>query len=1174
MSGLIRKSTGDLKAAAGRDPSKPRPSSTTPGPPTSSAPPPSSIPRPAPFNRQTSTPTHPTSYRNEVNTNANNQNNTETTGVGLSVGLGLGGFSGAPKPSPPGPANGRGSAALRRSTSAQSKLSGRPNSSVTATGSPARIPVLSNRNRRLKKREGSQDGISNSSASSSEMESDTSAAKDFFGGNKESHPVRARELYVTIFNKYDPANTGSVAVRDVVAILRELEQAFGGTEYSILSADGESAVGAAVEKDPTFTLTQTEFEDMILKMLGFGLIDRLIELQSTSTSQEPPVDRQQSTPGIDTSASGNSTFEGLGGGLLRSPRFSPRRSPSNPTGQEDSLFNALHSSPRPYAEGDGSVGDDSTGLIGGPPLDSSTPIRARKPVNLSGSEPALGEPSLKQRGSANTEEGIGEDGRPLAVNPMWLEMSLEPASLSGLTVENLRDLLQEFRQFWEDFETRRRRLEEVDRKLNRANQRYTELVAYWEQRYDTIENKNQALQKEKERLAEEAKKFESQYTKGTIMIRTMEDEIAKSETRIEELEHSRKQEVRRREEVQLLLQREVNASNADRASLTDTERMNEKLLSEAKIYIRDVEELKTELKAKEVELSTKERDIADRDMRIENLEKEVNKVTRDCRALESQSRAADRAPKGSIRVTSRRLGDEIGNFEPEEPQGLYDSLEDVFKDYPHFRPTNPHLPQSMADKDTGMSPGREVYRSNADMFAFLDLPSPSDLGTNGIGEQDTRGVLPLTPRLDVHTHHLTTIFQDVVHAASHPVGQGVKSLLRDRGAAPEKTEPRTYDAITGPVGQRNSEARGGPSDETEGQGSTRYSDGAIGGAGGSDDPDSPSDGDDDGGRGGRGGRGHRGGGRRGRRPHDPRAEGGRGVWVGQFRFTGTDGEYVESIRTTLETRAYLKDLADKPRLTLADVEFLTNFISEQSSPPDQVILQEIWGLASKAERAARRTLREEAWPARGEKATFGLVSVNNPFGIFAWPWRQLWDIAFSLDDADYQLPGTNAYQDYINEQRARTARGGNNDDNVDPPATAQRQSSNDPGISAKLAAPMLPRRPHQTPVASILRTGPKPGAAWGILTFLGLGLVLTLAIYNSLIFLRMRSDQQSWEFANGSRSSAGPFWSVENSCWSNCLSGVWSGRSQSSTRWQQWERLWTLLEDWLATSDEGQILPS
>ncbi|PWW78952.1 hypothetical protein C7212DRAFT_290879 [Tuber magnatum] len=477
-----------------------------------------------------------------------------------------------------------------------------------------------------------------------------------------------------------------------------------------------------------------------------------------------------------------------------------------------------------------------------------------------------------------------------------------------------------------------------------------------------------------------------------------------------------------------------------------------------------------------------------------------------------------------------------------------------------------------------MYPGRGIHQSKADMPAFLDSPLLSDLGITGIRGQDTGGGSSLIPESDPHDRHLITILQGPAHAASLPVGQSAKSIIRRHDAASGKTEPSTSDATTKPAGQRNSQARGGQGDETENRGNTR---GNSGGGGGSDDRDSPSDGDGDGGRGAYGGRGRRGrrgrrgGGRRGEGPRDPQAEEGRGPWVGQFRFTAIDGEYVECIRTTLETRAYLRDLADRPRLTLADVEFLTNFVSEQSSPPDQVILQEIWGLASKAERAARRTLREEAWPARGEKAAFGLVSVNSPFGIFAWPWRQLWDIAFSLDDADYQLPGTNAYQDYINEQRARAEQGGNDDDNVDPPpATTQRQSSNDPGTRAKLTTPSLPHRPHQTPVASILRAGPKPGAAWGILTFLGLGLVLTLAIYNSLIFLRMRSDQQSWEFANGSRSKAGPFWSVENSCWSHCLSGVWGGPSQSHTRWQQWEWLWTLLEGWLATSDEGQILPS
>jgi len=483
--------------------------------------------------------------------------------------------------------------------------------------------------------------------------------------------------------------------------------------------------------------------------------------------------------------------------------------------------------------------------------------------------------------------------------------------------------------------------------------------------------------------------------------------------------------------------------------------------------------------------------------------------------------------------------------------------------------------------------------------AFLDLPPFSDHATSGMGGQGTGGgVSSPAPESRLHVRHLTAIRQGPVHALNLPVSQSVKTHLRRYDAGLGKTESRIHDAVTRPTGQGDSEARSHQDDETENRGNTRGSGSLIGGAGGIREPDSSPDVDDDGGRGGhaggggsdpddssdgddggRGGRGGRarrgrGGGGRGRKgPRDPQVEDGRVHWVGQTHFTTIDGQYIECIITTLETRAYLQDLADKPRLALADVEFLTNFISEQSSPPDQVILQEIWGLASKAERAARRTLRQEAWPARGEKASFGLVSVNSPFGIFAWPWRQLWDIAFSLDDADYQLPETNAYQDFINEQRVRTLQGGN-DDNPDPAATAQRQSGSGLEARAKWINSALPRRPHQTPVASILRAGPKPGAAWGILTFLGLGLVLTLAVYNSLIFLRMRSDQRSWEFANGSRSSAGPFWSVENSCWSNCLSGVWGGSSRSSSRWQQWEWLWTLLEGWMATSEEAQTLPS
>ncbi|RPB05062.1 hypothetical protein L873DRAFT_940432 [Choiromyces venosus 120613-1] len=1231
MSGLNRKSTGDLKAAAGQDPSKTRPSSTTPGPSTHSALPPSSIPRPA-TSRQTSTPTRLTSYRNEVGASSNNQNNTETTGVGLGVGLGLGGSSRPSRPSPPSLINGRNSPALRRTLSAQSKFQGRPHPFVTATGSPARIPVLSNRKKKLKKREGSQDGSSSSSTSSSEMESDTTATKDFFKEDQASHPFNAREFYATIFSKYDPQGTGSVAVRDVVAILRELEEGSGGAKFSILSEDGALAVQTAMENDPSLIVSQPDFEDMVQRLLGFELIDRMTEIQSSNTSQEEqPANHQQSPLNIDTSTSRDATFEGLGGGLLRSPGYSSKRSPSTYSPQEDSLFGALNNPPRPYAENGNSVGDDSTGCIGVPPVDSSTPIRNRKPVNSPGSGPALVEQGVRRRFSRSAEEGEEGKGGPFVVNPVWLEMSLEPAALGCLTAEDLKNLLHEFRHLWEVFESRRRRLEEVDGRLDQANQRYSDLTAYWEQECDTIENKNRVLQEENERLAEEAKKSELQDTKNAIMMRTMEDDIAKSETRIKELEHAQKQEVRRREEVQSQLLREVNTMRATRAKLTESERINEKLLSETQVIMRDLGQLQTEIGAKEEELSAKERDITYRDMRIENLEKEVNKIKGDYRALESQSRAANRVMKGSVRGPSTRLGEEIGNLEPEEPHGMasYDSLEDVFKDYPHFRPNNLQNVKDILPKLPQYESLEQVCKDFPEIKGLIPLPQPEGHGGAvlplpsglGIGGQMIKEDSSQAIETDLQGRHLTSISEGAAHAATLPETQDIKAIIDRSDAGPGKDEPLKYDARPENLRNINEGDHLTTQDMREGrQYFTGYGNTVSdGGRAGGDDSDNSSDGDDDddgprptrglrggsgraGRRSGRGGgdpdgddnsshdgRGNRGGGRRRRKARERERDG--VPWVGQFRFTGIDGEYTECIRTTLETRAYLRDLADKPRLTLSDVEFLNNFVTEQSSPPDQVILQEIWGLASKAERAVRRTLREKAWPARGEKAAFGFVNVNSPFGIFAWPWRQLWDIAFSLDDADYQLPGTNAYQDYINEQRMRTAQGGgaggegrgegggegggnaNDDTTADTSETAPRRSDSVPGVAAKRIIPEFPPRPHRTPVASILRAGPKPGAAWGILTFIGLGLILTLAIYNSLIFLRMRSDQQSWEFANGSRSSAGPFWSVENSCWSNCLSGVCGGSNLGSTKWRQWEWFWTQVEAWMASSEEP-ILPS
>lgn len=309
-------------------------------------------------------------------------------------------------------------------------------------------------------------------------------------------------------------------------------------------------------------------------------------------------------------------------------------------------------------------------------------------------------------------------------------------------------------------------------------------------------------------------------------------------------------------------------------------------------------------------------------------------------------------------------------------------------------------------------------------------------------------------------------------------------------------------------------------------------------------------------------------------------EPGDGAYIGSFRIPAPDGEYVERISTTLENRVRLQELAEQPRLTILEAHEVSRFVESQYHPPDRVILKTIWLLAGKVDKADRRAIRGSEWPDRGDLES--LVPFHNPMGIFAWPPKFLWHIFRSLDWADYQAL---ASRDNITTIMRTNGRIGlpnfppQLEDAPAPPVPVAHalQAAADPagaapelppgaapapllvaGAQANMNVgavggararpppvnndPMNPLRGERGPyvrrrpvgaTADILRAGPRPGAAWSILTCVAFAGLFILLLHNMYTYARLKITQRNFENQNNLYLGPGPFF--VNSCYSQCV---------------------------------------
>lgn len=352
---------------------------------------------------------------------------------------------------------------------------------------------------------------------------------------------------------------------------------------------------------------------------------------------------------------------------------------------------------------------------------------------------------------------------------------------------------------------------------------------------------------------------------------------------------------------------------------------------------------------------------------------------------------------------------------------------------------------------------------------------------------------------------------------------------------------------------------GGDGGGDEGEGFSDDGGSNNGGNGGGGDPSDGRDGGEGGGGGGGGGIGG-----------DPSDGGGfRGQWGNGVdpRIPAPDGDYIEHIVTTLPTRARLQRLAEKPRITIEEATFVSGFVESQSSPPDTVILKTVWTLANKVEGATRRSMRESRRPSRSGKSRVWPLPLYNPFGVLAWPLRMIWDIAHGLDWADYEALALDRRVDYTpgdgqeaNSLPTPPAEGTGNTTTSPAPASSSSSST-----SSKDSAGRFPGY-SPTGAAAILRARPKPSASWSIMTMILLITLGILTIHNAIMFLRLRDDRNAWEAAHGA-TPLGPFWALDSTCWSRCVSGF--GNSYS---WRPWSWIGDSLEQW-AGIDTG-TLPS
>ncbi|KAL7273404.1 structural molecule activity protein [Rhizina undulata] len=278
--------------------------------------------------------------------------------------------------------------------------------------------------------------------------------------------------------------------------------------------------------------------------------------------------------------------------------------------------------------------------------------------------------------------------------------------------------------------------------------------------------------------------------------------------------------------------------------------------------------------------------------------------------------------------------------------------------------------------------------------------------------------------------------------------------------------------------------------------------------------------------------------------------------------------YQEIISTSWETHDRLTKLMELDRITLDDARFVANFVLEQSKD-DHILIVAIWWLANRAERAARRTLREQQgpWP-RGQRKS--MIPVHSPLGILAWPSKMIWHIIGGweeeLDKADNEtidsaskvaagLKGTSTTEETASKKVAAATKV--------PASTTSRGTElalayqQDRGIGNVLNRRKDPNSIPRNLPAYILRAGPKPGHAWGILTLLLWIALASLLTHNVWLYWIMRRDRLTWEELNAVRGFEG---------------GVWSRGCSDSEGWRAWDVMFEWIAKWAVINDV--VIPS
>ncbi|KAF8242011.1 hypothetical protein K440DRAFT_619930 [Wilcoxina mikolae CBS 423.85] len=263
-----------------------------------------------------------------------------------------------------------------------------------------------------------------------------------------------------------------------------------------------------------------------------------------------------------------------------------------------------------------------------------------------------------------------------------------------------------------------------------------------------------------------------------------------------------------------------------------------------------------------------------------------------------------------------------------------------------------------------------------------------------------------------------------------------------------------------------------------------------------------------------------------------------------------EAEYTEVIKTTAAKRVQLAAINNKRELTIEDTEFIRDFVVEQSRNPDREILKNVWEVAHRAEQALRKTAAK-GYEIQGRGDMMGWTRIHGPLGVFAWPWRMLWDSAFgNLDVADYYGASTRG------EAMAKAAirqelRG---EMLLSPTAaTTAEASSTQPGAAAGVQPAQTenstrpdPAKPRRAPVgaqATLLRAGPKPAVGWSILSMVLYAVIAVLLLSNAHMYFYKMRDERAWARAN----DMSPGWRNMGSCYRVCSDG-WGWRWKAMIR--------------------------